>query len=193
MKIPLQSGGSVRLTEVLYVPSLSETLLSTQALYADGIWNEHTDKGYRFFRERGRTLARGYNIGRTSYLGWVRNEDALVTRSSHEINEVARLVKTTDWGRLHRRLGHPGEERLKLATQQMGLGWNQKECADALRHCETCIQAKNVKNQNHHTVHRASRPLKGVYMDFWGPYTQTRNREGWKYYLSLTDDHTRFS
>lgn len=38
---------------------------------------------------------------------------------------------------------------------------------------------------------RASRPLKRVYMDFWGSYSKAKTLE--RYYLSLTDDCTRMS
>ena len=61
------------------------------------------------------------------------------------------------------------------------------------RKCETCIQAKSVKTQNHRPVPRASEPLRGVYMDFWGPYTRVPNKYRWEYYLSLTNDHSRIS
>jgi transposase InsO family protein len=62
---------------------------------------------------------------------------------------------------------------------------------EELKTCETCIQAKSVKKQSHAKVPRASRPLKRVYMDFWGPYSKARTMK--RYYLSLTDDYTRFS
>jgi hypothetical protein len=52
--------------------------------------------------------------------------------------------------------------------------------------CKTCIQVKSVKRQSHAEVLRASRPLKRVYIDFWGPYSKAKTLE--RYYLSLTDD-----
>ena len=70
MRIPLSSGKILRLNNVLYVPGMTQTLLSTQILFADGMSNAHlVGKGYRFFREDEKILATGYNIGRTSYLG----------------------------------------------------------------------------------------------------------------------------
>jgi transposase InsO family protein len=193
MKILLSSGKILRIMDVLYVPSLSQTLLSTQALYADGIWNEHVEEGYRFFRKRGEILARGYNIGRTSYLGWVKDRNALVVRSSGKNHESVRIVNEIDWKQLHRRFGHPGRKRMRTLIRKMGYVWDKNEYKEALKKCEVCIQAKSVKDQNRKPVPRASRPLKRVYMDFWGPYIHESNSEGLKYYLSLTDDHTRFS
>ena len=178
MKVPLSSGKSMRISNVLYVPSITQTLLSTQTLYADGIWNEHVKEGYRFFRKRGEILATGYNIGRTSYLGWVKHRNALVTKAVSD-EHMARLVSKSqiDWKLIHRRLGHPGEKRFRRMVKGMGLKWDKDEYQKVLEHCETCIQAKSVKSQNRKPAPRASRPLKRVYMDFWGPYTRTKNQD----------------
>jgi hypothetical protein len=76
----LSSGKIMRLRNVLYVPSLKQTLLLTQALHADGIWNRHDGEGYSFYRDDRKTIAKGYNIGRMSYLGWVNRTNALAVR-----------------------------------------------------------------------------------------------------------------
>jgi hypothetical protein len=67
MTIPLSSGKEARILNALYMPRMRQILLSTQALQDAGIRNERVRKKYRFFRKRGKILARGYNIGRTSY------------------------------------------------------------------------------------------------------------------------------
>jgi hypothetical protein len=48
-----------------------------------------------------------------------------------------------------------------------------------------------VKKQSHAKVPRASRPLKRVYMDFWGLYSKARTIK--RYYLLLIDNYTQFS
>jgi transposase InsO family protein len=197
MRISLSSGKILRLNNVLYVPGMTQTLLSTQILFADGISNAHVvGKGYRFFREDRKTLATGYNIGRTSYLGWVRNKDALVTQTLDSEREYARLAKRMiDWKLLHDRLGHPGLERFERMMRLMkkSIKKDMQIISEIHRKCETCIQAKSIKKQNRKPVPRASAPLRRVYMDFWGPYTRVPNKYRWEYYLSLTDDHSRLS
>ena len=154
-------------------------------------------KGYRFFREDQKILAAGYNIGRTSYLGWVKYTNALVTRTLNSEREYARLTKrTTDWKLLHDRLGHPGLRRFTEMMKLMDAPISEDDdriISEIHRKCETCIQAKSIKSQNHRPVPRASEPLRRVYMDFWGPYTRVPNKYRWEYYLSLTDDHSRLS
>jgi hypothetical protein len=75
-------------------------------------------------------------------------------------------------------------------TKELGLA-PEEEVLEELKTCETCIQAKSVKKQSHAKVPRALRPLKRVYMDFWGLYSKARTIK--RYYLSLTDNYTQFS
>lgn len=182
-RIPL-ADGVARLNDVLYVPDMEENLLSTQVLYRDGIYNAHEKDGYRFYRKDQKTLATGYNIGRTSYLGSVKSQNALLTKSIRMDDEEARLVQSRepDWDLLHKRFGHPGKPRMKRLAKRMGL-----KLQDSYDHtCEICIQAKSVKRQNRGQVPKEKEPLKRVYIDFWGPY------QG-QYYLAIVDDATRFS
>jgi len=80
---------------------------------------------------------------------------------------------------LHERLGHPGIGRFKWMMKQMGILMKNEdaEMIEKLHEkCETCMQAKSVKKQNHKTVPRAKEPLRRVYMDFWGPYYWALNK-----------------
>jgi hypothetical protein len=72
-------------------------------------------------------------------------------------------------------------------TKGLGLA-PEEEVLEELKTCETCIQAKSVKKQSHAKVPRASRPLKRVYMDFWGLYSKARTVK--RYYLLLIDHYT---
>ena len=45
----LPNGQTLKLSGVLLVPRVATNILSTQALYAVGIYNSHTDEGYKFF------------------------------------------------------------------------------------------------------------------------------------------------
>lgn len=135
--------------------------------------------GYEFFRKDGKILASGYNIGRTSYLGWVKNVNALITRNINNKREYARLVKhTTDWKLLHERLRHPRCKRFMEMMKNMEIEVIKEDevrISDIHRKCNTCIQAKSVKNQNHKPSPKARRYLQHVSMDFWGPHTKAPN------------------
>jgi len=182
--ISLKNGSYARLRDVLYVPGMISNLLSTKLLKADGIFNCDEEDGYQFYRKDRRTLATGYDVGRTSYLGWVRSQDALLTKSFDSEKEFAYMARNDelDCGLLHQRFGHPGNRRLRRLVKKLGL----ELPADFNSMCEVCIQAKSVKRQNRGFVPRETKPLRRVYIDFWGPYKG-------KYYLSIVDDATGFS
>ncbi|EED11496.1 hypothetical protein TSTA_007860 [Talaromyces stipitatus ATCC 10500] len=69
-----------------------------------------------------KTLAIGYNIGRTSYLGWTESRDALVTKSGPRAEEIALLTREEpDWDIIHRHFGHPGKPQFKRLAKKLGL------------------------------------------------------------------------
>ena len=63
----------------------------------------------------------------------------------------------------------------------------------ACKDCDTCIQSKKMKLQNHQPSPRAKQQLEHVHMDFWGLYMRVPNPQGYHYFLSLTDDYSRCS
>lgn len=75
MRIQLSSGKVARICNIVYVPRMRQALLLPQLLQDMGIWNKHVRKKYCFFKKRGKILAKGYNIGRASYLGWVESRN----------------------------------------------------------------------------------------------------------------------
>ena len=195
----LPNGDLVRLGDVIYVPGLAENLLSLEALHLAGFETTGCKDGYEV-RKKGKLVATGRRDGRTTYLESVTSRDALKTGPSiTKMQQNARMAIVThsdvDVKRalIHRRLGHPGRQRFNHCVSEMKMNELQLDKTDKLLHdkCEICVKAKQVKNQSHKQVPRASKKLARVHMDFWGP-----NREGFseeKYYLSLIDDYSRFS
>jgi hypothetical protein len=121
--IPLPEGHSARVRDVLYVPKMKGNLLSTQILHKDGIFNEHAEDGYRFYRKDRMTLATGRNEGRTSYLESVKSPDALMTRNVRSRKEFANLVQENEpeWKLLHQRYGHPGTARMQRIAKRLSI------------------------------------------------------------------------
>lgn len=208
VRFDLPNGRPVRLANVIYVPGLAENLLSLEALHVAGFESRGSSKGYILLR-RGKSVAKGRRIGRSTYLDTVAHINALFVESpsisgkKKQSAQIAARVNSDNGNGtiekkrdlIHRRLGHPGKKRFNNCVRGLGmdeLALNKREMDSLLdEKCEICVKAKQVKNQSHKPVLRAKRPLQRVYMDFWGP-----NREGVgdeKYYLSLIDDCTRYS
>lgn len=199
------NGQTVRLANVIYVPGLAENLLSLEALHIAGYESRGSSKGYELLW-KGKVIAKGRRVGRSTYLDWVDNTDALMVspkklgRQAAASRQAAMRMNGDNESKIekkrqlvHRRLGHPGRKRFNNCVRDLDMDELTLSKRDELLDdsCETCIKAKQVKFQSHIPVPRARRPLQRVYMDFWGP-----NREGIgdeRYYLSLIDDCTRYS
>ena len=191
-RAPIDNDNYALLDNVLYVPAMKgRSLLSTQFLYADSIYNSHDEDGYRFYRKDRKTLATGYNIGRTSYLGWVRSKTSLLSKHLDVGEPTALLARDERWDQRiwHRRLGHPGEPRMRRLASILDIPLvNDDDDHDGGPDdvCAACIQAKSVKKQNRQSIPREREPLRRVHVDFWGPFLG-------RYFLSITDSATRFS
>ena len=90
----------------------------------------------------------------------------------------------------HERLGHVESERVRLLIGQM-IGMRVIELLRENQYvCETCDFSKLTRKINRQSPKRASRRLKRVHIDIWGPYkipSIKRNR----YFFFLIDDLIR--
>ena len=168
-------------------------MLSTQALLAQGIENHQLVSGVDFYQQ-GEVVARGSHEGKTSYLTWVRDENALINESARRISEnncMKRHKRSRKNGRkvidmelTCRRLGHLGVGRLTHVQNSVQDIDIQGELP---KHCTICIRAKKTRIQSDEKVIFASQPLHLIYMDFWGPYPRG-SIDGSQYILTLTKD-----
>jgi hypothetical protein len=90
----------------------------------------------------------------------------------------------------HRRLGHAGEEKIKLF--QAAVGGIPALVPGQRQTCETCALTKSAKTINRDASERTMRPLQRVYTDFWGLFG-VPTPDGERYILTFTDDYTRRS
>ncbi|KAH9680638.1 retrovirus-related pol polyprotein from transposon RE1 [Citrus sinensis] len=91
----------------------------------------------------------------------------------------------------HRRLGHPAPYVLKTIF---------KACNDSaifnkiekLSFCNACQYGKNHMLHFNSVETKTTLPLQLIYADLWGP-SHTFSTQGYKYYLSILDDFSRFT
>lgn len=192
----LPNGQVVRLGEVLYIPGARENLMSMDLLLDNGIEHSCTSETNYTFTKQGKTIARGRRIGKASYLEWVDNTDSLFTgpeigvgHQSHEHETYFAESTISQKELMHRRLGHPGVTRYNKLVNEMGVHELKLRKTDS-NQCQVCLQAKRPKIQNHTAIPRSKAPLYKIHMDIWGP---KQGFDDGRYYLSLIDDHTRFS
>ena len=111
--------------------------------------------------------------------------------SAQETGLVADAKVNDEWKLWHQRLGHVGVRRLK----EMSDGRYGFKPAGPLQDifCEACVLAK-LKRKPHAKVAsgRATEPLALVHADVTGPF-RTPTPSGQEYFLTLTDDYSRYS
>ena len=169
-------GSTLTLHDVLYVPHSPANLLSGSRLEEMGVFfdNEtHELKcnneviGYAPKVQRLYPI-RQYNYSSESILQTIKNDESLPV-----------------W---HHRFGHLNYSDLKRHLSKLGIKFNN--VGD--EHCEPCAQSKARKRYNRTPQERATRPFQFVHTDLVGPITPV-GFEGERYYVSFTDDYTRFT
>jgi transposase InsO family protein len=196
--------------DVLYVPGLQANLLSIGQLAERGITCLFSSQG-AYLRRDGDMLAYARRVGRNYVLYPQGAHEALMTAGQdnsqasgqdegqdsgedrgrdagqHDTSQEKEPDAYTLW---HRRLGHAGEEKMKLFQTNV-------EGIPALvpgqrRTCETCALTKSAKTINRDASEHTERPLQRVYTDFWGPFG-VPTPSGARYMLTFTDDYSRRS
>ncbi|CAJ2657635.1 unnamed protein product [Trifolium pratense] len=95
------------------------------------------------------------------------------------------IPKTALW---HFRFGHTSQKRLEILHKLYpNIDINKDEFC-----CDICHLAKQRKLPHDLSNSRASSCLELLHMDIWGPFA-TPTPHGHRYFLTIVDDHTRFT
>lgn len=165
---------------VLHIPELQTNLLSPGKLTSGGLSVNFGAKRVKIIRE-GRVVASGPKVGDT----WV------LRALKEELAQRAYLAKEEESLLWHRRLGHPGAEKLFLISQTVD-GVPSIRKSESLD-CHTCNSTKSVRHQSRQTPSNpAMKRLERVFMDTWGPYKYP-SIGGSKYMLVIVDEFSRMS
>lgn len=120
-------GTRVRLGEVVYVPKMTENLMSLDLLLDNEFsFTCDNEANYRIYK-KGNLVAKGRREKRTSFLHWVKHPNALFTGpKSQEMDEsICLAIPDTDsidqvQKMVHRRFGHPGIKRFNAMVEALG-------------------------------------------------------------------------
>ena len=175
------NGQNTTFEGVLHVPELSSNLLSPGKLTSAGL---SVNLGANeVIISRGRNVvAKGPRIGDT----WI-----LRGHNSPEQAFKANTLTQEEKILWHRRLGHPGPEKLSLISQAVTGMPRIKN--DHILDCNTCNLTKSVRKQSREIPENlASKCLERVFIDTWGPYKHT-SLGGKQYMLVIVDEFSRMS
>jgi len=175
-----------QLQDVLHLPGASNCLLAISRFDSRGGKVEFNGSHCTLKDSQGKTVGTGKQVNRLYLLS------ARAELPRREYANVAARHELT-WDQWHRRLGHLSLSAVQaLKRKNMVEGLTVDEANIPSISCEACIQAKQTrKGYPAEAEHRAKIPGERSMSDVWGP-AATQAISGAKYYISFTDDNTRF-
>lgn len=170
----------IQLHDVLYVPKLDDSLLSVKRVIEKGYKMVIGEDGCKIYKDK-RVVAEAESDGIL-----YRIKAAKPKISAYTAQEE---VCIHQW---HRRLGHRDPAAIKnLISKELATGIRISPCSDQIT-CEKCIKGKLTQAKFSENQWRENEPMKLIYSDICGPM-QTTTPSGNRYFLSLIDDHSRFT
>lgn len=177
---------SATLCNVLYVPDLASNLLSVRAVTLKGYKVEFDLKQCYIKSASGKLKGTGKLVGKLYHLNCraIVNDARVASSSSPGLSDIDR------W---HARLGHVNGQRLKeVVTKGLVDGIDEKCGREELSFCDACVIGKMGRKPNKPVGEvRSTRRLQLVHTDVCGPM-QTVSHGGSKYYVTFTDDFSRY-
>jgi hypothetical protein len=164
------NGRLLNLTNVLYTPDLSRSLVSLNRLFnkKSSITKEKNEFVINLDNVLSLSGSVNNNLWELSPLFEMNNSVALCFSSSLSV----------DW---HARLGHPSSAYLKKLIPLA-------KCVD---NCETCKMCKSTKLPFKGKFSPALENLEAIHLDLVGPF-QTRSVSGCRYFLTIVDQFSGF-
>jgi transposase InsO family protein len=174
----LNSGNSMKMKDVLYVPGLTKNLLSISALEKKGFRVAFID-GEVFMWAKGETLKEAIVIGKEEG-GLCKLKDHSEAAMTHAIENSSEL-----W---HRILAHINYKALPYVCKAVTGLPKLKVEHEGVRN--GCAQGKNIKNPFPKRNNKVEGALELIHSDVCGPMPSS-SISGYVYYVSFIDDYSR--
>ena len=182
IEVPLGNGKSskVLLKDVLYAQEMGVTLVSISRITAAGHKAVFDGPSLKLFN-RSKKL-----------LGEVPINNGLYRVEHNESAHAATETLTVD--DLHRQMGHIAPDAAKLLVKKGIVEGIELDESQNPRTCDVCEFAKTSRKaiKRERVTERAKSFGDEVHSDLWGP-APVRTKGWHEYYISFTDDHTRFT
>jgi hypothetical protein len=174
----LNSGNSMKMKDVLYVPGLTKNLLSISALEKKGFRISFID-GEVLMWAKGETLNEAIIIGS--------EENGLYKLKGHSEAAMTHAIENSCelW---HRILAHINYKVLPYICKSV-TGLPELK-VDHEGVCNGCAQGKNIKNPFPKRDNKEEGVLELIHSDVCGPMPSS-SMSGYVYYVSFIDDYSR--
>jgi hypothetical protein len=175
---------SVIFSDVLHVPSLADNLLSVLNLTRRHGFNVMIERDRMCFRHSGRTVFMA-SVGASNV--------ALLSGSVCSASaNLASSASVASYDLLHRRLCHPGRDRLlKLVSRNLASDISVNKSTSLSDICKSCIAGKSHRLPFPLRSTHRTKALELVHSDLHGPI-DTQTPQGHRYWITFTDDYTHY-
>ena len=178
--LPDGSTNKCTLTNVLYIPKLSYSLLSVSKASSAGKTTKFDKKGREIVNEQKKVIAFATRVGNLYYLEYCKKPQTL---------NVAEKCKERLW---HRRFGHIGERKLKIWLEKKLVEHFEYNSSNSIGFCESCVGGKQHWTPFENSSRQTQDLLELVHSDVCGKIRK-KSLGGGQYFLTFTDDKSRYS
>ncbi len=170
VSLQLDNDNKITLMNVMYIPSLQRNLFSISKLVQLG--------GTAKFDSKFCLMKKG-----DSEMKAIKCGDLFKLVIKNITLNLTQYDSSKLW---HRRLGHIGEESMRKIMKEL-------KCAGSYKvpFCSVCSMANNVRKPFSKKAERTTKILDLIHSDVFGPVNPSLN--GSRYYVSFTDDFSRYS
>ena len=189
VRLYLENGNTVRLTNVMYVPKLEGKLLSVSALTSRGVVVQF-EQDHATISVKGSVVAVITKVGRLFAWQVELGRAVTDTANSATVGSSAESLKDL-W---HSRLGHVSDAKLNMISKACyGVPKLNHKVEKASSLCNGCIRGKMATSPFSHTSGsdvKTSVPFELVHSDVMGPIKPV-SKGGSKYIVTFIDDYSR--
>src|SRR5688572_5737299 len=183
ISIPLSSKETMTAFDVVHAPDLAINLLAVHKIAKEGKTVLFDEQGCRIINQQLKFNSKNVIATATAVNGLY----CLDRQKSHSFAVMSTSVVNL-W---HRRLGHLNRPSMRLLQIKMSSGVQSDEVSSIP--CEACVKGKQHRKPFKKTgVKRAEHVLGLIHSDLCGPM-QVSSVGGARYFLTFTDDYTRYS
>lgn len=176
-------GSECTLKQTIYVPDLTNNLMSVNAITNNGGKVIFEDQEVKILKED-ELILKGNKEESGLYTVKINNLKQETSLLTDKIN------KAEEW---HKKMGHPSiGKMLNLKKVAKNMNVSEEEIKNLNKTCEVCIMSKQVRKPFSTERQKATRPLQIIHTDICGPISPN-TYDNKKYILTILDDYTHYT
>lgn len=176
-------GEECSLKDTIYVPDLTNNLMSVNAITNNGGTVIFKNKEVKILKQN-ELILKGNKDENGLYTIKINNLKQETSLLTNKIN------RAEEW---HKKMGHPSiGKMINLRKVSINMNVSEEEIKNLDKTCKVCIMAKQVRKPFNTERQRATRPLQIIHTDVCGPISPN-TYDNKKYIVTVLDDYTHYT